>query len=171
MTFLPRILGVAFVALTAATAAAGDKHDRLYDARSMRGHFAFAMDGSFSSAPPPFSGAKENFPFTQVGRYHFDGNGGVTGEFTLSFQNPTSGGIVSMATEVGTYHVSDDGRMVIEFDDFRGGVLINRVTLDCVIAKRNRLAYCALIQLLSFQQEPSPVPLPATGLATFERQR
>jgi len=154
----------------AADSGAAKKHDA-YGDHSMRGNFAFSMDGSFSSAPPPFMGARENFAFSQAGLYYFDGHGGVSGEFSMAFENATSGGIFSTAMELGTYIVSHDGRMVIEFQDFRAGTLINEVTLDCVIVKKRQLARCVMVRLVSFQQGPQPVMLPVTGLGVFERQR
>ena len=143
----------------------------VFGVHSMRGYFAFTLEGSFSSAPPPFTGARENFAFSQIGRYHFDGAGRVKGEFSLAFQNPSSGGNAAAAIEIGTYSVTDDGRMIIEFQDFRGNALINEVTLDCIIVRRGRLARCMIVTLISYTQGPSPVALPVTGIGSFERQR
>ena len=134
----------------------GAEQDRNFGNHSMRGNFAYAMDGSFSSAPP-LSGDRENFPFSQVGRFHFDGAGNFKGEFSLAFQNAPSGGVYSTAIQTGSYQVTEDGRMIIQFQDFRGGRLINEGTLDCVIVQRRRLARCAMVELVSFQQGPNPV--------------
>ena len=150
---------------------AGAEQDRAFGNHSMRGSFAYAMDGSFASAPPPFIGDRENFRFSQVGRFHFDGAGSFKGEFSLAFQNAPSGGMYSTAIQTGSYQVTEDGRMIIQFQDFRGGLLINEGTLDCVIVQRRRLARCAMVELVSFQQGPNPVALPVTGLGTFQRQR
>ena len=73
--------------------------------------------------------------------------------------------------EIGSYAVTPDGRMMVQFEDFRGSTLINAVTLDCVIVRRNRLAHCIIVELISYTQGPAPVRLPVTGLATFQRQR
>ena len=156
--------------LAAAVSAAADD-EPMYGNHSMQGVFSFAIHGSFSSAPPPFLGARENFFFSQVGLYHFDGQGNVNGEFSLAFQNATSGGNYSTATEVGNYSISEDGRMIVWFEDFRGDFPINTVILDCVIVRKRKLARCVMVELVSLQQGPEPVPLPVTGIGVFERRR
>ena len=168
---LAAVFALAAALVIALPAVADDyKFAASFGTHSIRGDFAFTMAGSFSSAPPPFVGDRENFAFSRTGRYHFDGKGGVTGEFSLVFENATSGGNYSAAVQIGTYEVTQDGRMIIEFQNFRGDMLINEETLDCVIAKRRRLVRCIVVRLISFQQGPTPVPLPVTGLGAFERQ-
>lgn len=171
---LPRLTSLLFLTfiLPASANESADYDDgHVFGNHSMRGNYSFAIHGSFSSAPPPFMGTRENFAFSQVGLYYFDGFGNVNGEFSLAFQNATSGGNYSTATEVGTYTVSEDGRMIVQFEDFRGDFPINTVILDCVIVRQRKLARCAMVELISLQQGPLPVPLPVTGLGVFERQR
>lgn len=144
--------------------------DDAFDNRSMRGDFVLSMDGSFSSAPPPFTGERENFAFTFLGLLHFDGAGQVAGEATLVFEN-TSAGLVVPRTVVGTYSVAEDGRMTIETDEFVGGFKSNEVTYDCVIVQRRKLARCAITRLIGFSQGPDPVELPISAIGAFERQK
>lgn len=160
-----------FITILATAAPAAADNEPMYGNHSMQGVFSFAIHGSFSSAPPPFMGARENFSFSQVGLYYFDGQGNVDGEFSLAFQNAPSGGNYSTATEVGTYSISEDGRMIVWFEDFRGDFPINTVVLDCVIVRKRKLARCVMVELISLQQGPNPVALPVTGLGQFERQR
>lgn len=167
---IPLILAALFSGGLALADDDGDENES-YGVHSLRGHYAFSMDGSFSSAPPPFMGDRESFRFSQLGLYYFDGHGGVSGEFSLAFENETSGGNYSKAIEIGTYTVATDGRMLIEFQDYRGDRLINEATLDCVIVKRRKLARCIMVRLISYQQGPQPVPLSVTGLGAFKRQR
>lgn len=135
---------------------------------SMNKVFAFTTSGTFSSAPPPFTGPVENAAFSGVGLFHFDGNGRVRGDYTLVVQTLALGRATPV-TAAGTYSVDPNGRMIIRTEDFVGGVKGNEIAYECVIVQRNRLAQCQFIELISFQQGPDPVVLPATGLVKLER--
>lgn len=151
---------------------AEDHGDGVFDNRSMRGNFVLSMDGSFSSAPPPFTGERENLAMSQVGLFHFDGRGHVAGEYTLAFENELSGGLGFVPfTVVGTYSVAANGRMTIETEDFVGDFKSNEVSYECVIVERRKLARCMVTELVSFNQGPDPIVLPASGLGAFERQK
>lgn len=135
---------------------------------SMHKVFAFTASGTFSSAPPPFTGPAENVAFSGVGLFRFDGNGQVRGDYTFVVQGTTLGRATPF-TAAGTYSVDPDGRMIIRTEDFVGGVRANEIAYECVIVQRNRLAQCAFIEVVSFQQGPDPVVLPVTGLVKLER--
>jgi hypothetical protein len=164
---------IGIVLLLLLVGAAPRAEAQFFNNKSMQGNFVFSGSGTFSSAPPPFTGPVENFGFTEVGVFHFDGNGQVRVEYTLVLQGQAIGAAFPYTAE-GTYSVDPKGRMTIQTDDYNQGnqgVLNNKVRYDCRIVQSRRLAQCAFAELISYIQGPDPIALPISALFTLERQR
>jgi hypothetical protein len=156
----------------------GARADEIFGAQSLRGVQILSLNGSFSSAPPPFTGDRVRLDASAVGRLQFDGNGQVWGEYTLTFHTPTVPvGIRTRFSVFGTYRVEPDGRLLIETDEYviepperRDDVRDNAVTYECYLVQRQKAARCVLQSLVTFQQGPEPIPLPVAMTGTLEAQ-
>lgn len=143
---------------------------QFFDNQSMQGDFVFSGSGTFSSAPPPFTGPVENVGFTDIGVLRFDGKGKVRAEYTFVVQAQSVGGVTPHTAE-GTYSVDPNGRLTIQTDDYAQGIRGQTVSYDCRIVQRGRLARCAFTEVISYIQGPDPIALPISGLLTLEQQR
>lgn len=145
---------------------------------ALRGTFVIAIDGTFVSAPPPFTGGVLPFKASQVGRLVFDGAGLAKGEATLTFHHPdVPFGVISKFAFDGTYDVAANGHVVISLDEFpldmNGEPMATRansVVLECFIVRRNFQMRCVMHTLISYQQGPVPRSLPVTMSGSLQRQ-
>lgn len=148
------------------------------DNGALRGTFVISIDGTFVSAPPPFTGSVLAFKASQIGRLVFDGAGLAEGEATLTFHHPdVPFGVISKFALNGTYDVAPNGSVVINLDEFpldmNGEPVANRansVVLECYIVRRNFHSRCVLHTLISYQQGPAPRSLPVTMSGSLQRQ-
>jgi hypothetical protein len=156
----------------------GARADEIFGTQSLRGAQILSFHGSFSSAPPPFTGDRVRLDASQVGRLQFDGNGQVWGEYTLTFHTPTVPLAIRTRFSVfGTYRVEPDGRLLIETEEYviepqerRDDLRDNAVTYECYLVQRQRAARCVLQSLVTFQQGPEPIPLPVAMTGMLEAQ-
>lgn len=148
------------------------------DSRALRGAYVLSLDGTFSSAPPPFTGDVLPFEAAQVGRLVFDGAGLAWGEVTLTFHHPDIPfAVISRISLHGTYNVSPTGRAIISLDEFPigvngepGSVRTNSVVFECYVVRRRLQSRCVLHTLISYQQGPEPRNLPVTMSGLLQRQ-
>lgn len=170
------VLFITLAGLVTAPSNAFSSHN--FDNSALRGTFVLSMNGTFVSAPPPFTGAALPFAASQVGRLTFDGAGLANGEVTLVFHNPNIPFNVTSRFELrGAYEVSANGKVVISLDEFpldmNGDPVANRsnsMVLECYIVRRSTLR-CVLHTLISYQQGPEPRNLPVTMSGLLQRQR
>jgi hypothetical protein len=149
-----------------------------FDGGVLRGAYVLALDGSFVSAPPPFTGDVIALTASMLGRLEFDGSGLAWGEATLSFHHPEIPfGVVSRNALLGTYEVAPDGRTIFNVDEFPldingepGPVRTNSFVLECYSVQRLMLSRCILHSLISYQQGPEPRNLPVTMAGELQRQ-
>lgn len=149
-----------------------------FDNGTLRGTFVLSVDGTFISAPPPFTGDVLPFKAAQIGRLVFDGTGLVWGEATLTFHHPdVPFAVISRVALNGTYDIVPNGRVVINLDEFPldtngepGSIRANSVTLECYVVRRQLQARCVLNSLISYQQGPQPRSLPVTMSGSLQRQ-
>ena len=145
---------------------------------ALRGAFVLSLDGTFVSAPPPFTGPVLPFKASQVGRLVFDGAGLARGEVTLSFHHPNIPfGVISRIALDGTYDVQPNGRTIINLDEFAidmngepGATRTNTIVLECYVLRRYFQSRCLLHTLISYQQGPEPRSLPVTMSGSLQRQ-
>jgi len=156
------------------TAWSGDS----FDNGSLRGVFILSIDGTFVSAPPPFTGNVLPFAASQIGHLEFDGAGLATGEATLVFHHPDIPfGVVSRVAFSGTYNVAANGKAIINLDEFPldmngepGTMRANSLVMECYIVRRGLRSNCILHTLISYRQGPDPRNLPVTMSGTLHRQ-
>lgn len=149
-----------------------------FDNGALRGAFVLSIDGTFVSAPPPFTGSALPFKAAQIGRLVFDGTGLAWGEATLTFHHPDIPfGVISRVAFNGTYDVAPNGRAVINLDEFSldmngepGAIRTNSVILECYVVRRRLQSRCVLHTLISYQQGPDPRNLPVTMSGSLQRQ-
>lgn len=145
----------------------------------LSGPYVLALEGVFSSAPPPFTGDVLPFKAAQVGRLVFDGTGQARGEATLTFHHPDIPFAVRSRIALhGTVETLPGGRTLISIDEFPldangepAPLRTNSVVYECYVVQRQALLRCVLHSLVSFQQGPQPRNLPLTMAGTLERQR
>ena len=149
-----------------------------FDNEALRGTFVISIDGTFVSAPPPFTGSVLPFKASQVGRITFDGAGLAEGEATLTFHHPDIPfGVISRFALSGTYDVASNGSAVISLDEYPldmngnpAATRANSVELECYIVRRHFELHCMLHTLISYQQGPAPRSLPVTMSGSLQRQ-
>lgn len=168
--YLKSTAAIAILPLLLLVGAVPRAEAQFFDNQSMQGDFVLSGSGTFSSAPPPFTGPVENIGFTEIGVIHFDGNGKVRVEYTFVVQSQFIGGAIPYTAE-GTYSVDPTGRLTIRTDDHTEGVRANTIQYDCRIVRRGRLAQCAFTEVISYIQGPDPIALPTSGLIKLEHQR
>lgn len=172
MIAVPVIAG--FLALSAGIADATG----MFGAESLNGDFVISADGGFV-ALTPFAPDPLRLSVSMVGHLTLDGRGQVQGNWTISFHNAAVPfGVRSHYETVGTYEVTANGHMFMEFEEFQieppaadDGVADGIVGFECYIVKRQREARCILNTLISLQQGPDPVPEPVTLSGSLLRQR
>ena len=172
-----RLLAALLSGLLVATSATA-VHNNL-GTEALSGDFVLDLDGSFSSASPPFNGAVLQLVAAQVGTLSFDGTGQVWGEATLAFHNPSVPMTIrSRKALVGTYSVQPQGRVLINVDEFnlsddgqQGSQRTSSFALDCYVVQHQQLAQCIMHTLISYQQGPAPKELPVTMSGQLKRQR
>ena len=148
------------------------------DNGALRGAFVLSIDGTFVSAPPPFTGDALPFKASQIGRLVFDGAGLAWGEATLAFHHPDIPfGVISRVAFNGTYDVAPNGRAIISLDEFAldmngepGATRTNSIILECYVVRRRLQSRCVLHTLISYQQGPNPRNLPVTMSGMLQRQ-
>lgn len=150
----------------------------LYGTESLNGEYVVSADGGFV-AMTPFAPDPLRLSVAMVGRLTFDGNGLVSGHWTISFHNAAVPfGVRSRFQATGSYEVATDGHMFMEFEEFKveppasdDGVADGIVGFECYIVKRQQEARCVLNTLVSLTQGPDPVPEPVTLAGMLLRQR
>ena len=171
------ILKLSLVSLLACVFASPALARDHYDNKALRGTFVLSIDGTFVSAPPPFTGDVLPFRASQIGRLKFDGAGLAHGEATLTFHHPDIPfTVISRLAFSGAYDVAPNGNVVISLDEFPldmngepAAERTNSVVLECYIVRR-LLSRCVLHTLISYQQGPEPRNLPVTMSGVLQRQ-
>ena len=172
---LMRVAQIAALAIVLAVPSTAPARDH-FDNKSLRGAFVLSIDGTFVSAPPPFTGAVLPFRASQLGRLEFDGAGLARGEATLAFHHPdVPFTVISRVAFSGAYDVQANGRVLISLDEFpldvNGEPAANRtnsLVLECYIVRRLK-SRCVLHTLISYQQGPTPRNLPVTMSGSLQR--
>ena len=149
-----------------------------FDNGIVRGAYVLTLDGTFVSAPPPFTGGVLPFRAAQLGRLVFDGTGLAWGEATLSFHHPDIPfGVTSRIAFSGTYGVGPTGKTVIKLDEFPldangepGVIRTNSIVMDCYVVRRYLSSRCVLHTLISYQQGEEARSLPVTMSGSLQRQ-
>lgn len=174
-------IGRAFVVPAIAgflSVAAGVSHAAgSFGAQSMTGEFVISADGGFV-AMTPFSASPLRLNVSLIGRLWFDGDSRAYGEWTIAFHHAAVPFTARSHFEtVGTYEVTANGRMVMEFEEFKveppaqdDGIADGIVGFECYIVQRQQEARCILNSLTSLQQGPEPVPEPVTMSGILLRQ-
>ena len=170
---IAQVIAIAGVLALPSTALSRDH----FDNKALRGTFVLSIDGTFVSAPPPFTGDVLPFKASQIGRLEFDGAGLARGEATLAFHHPDIPfTVISRVAFSGAYDIAASGRVVISLDEFPldmngepGATRTNSVVLECYIVRR-LLSCCVLHTLISYQQGPEPRNLPVTMSGVLQRQ-
>jgi hypothetical protein len=142
------------------------------------GKYVLSLDGSFSSAPPPFTGEALDFEASLIALFTFDGSGNMYGEHTLAFHNvEIPFDVRSRFAVEAKYSVEPDGRLLIESKEFRldeagghGPSPDNIVDYACYLVAVGS-AECTMLRLTTYQQGPEPKLLPSTMSGSLERQR
>lgn len=168
---------VSIVAIILLSSAGSAGSTGLFGTESLNGDYVVSADGGFV-ALTPFAEDPLRLSVAMVGRLTFDGNGLVSGNWTISFHNAAVPfGVRSRFATIGSYEVATDGHMFMRFEEFKieppssdDGVADAEVGFECYIVRRNLNARCVLNTLISFGQGPEPVPEPVTLSGSLLRQ-
>lgn len=143
-----------------------------FGTESLRGYFAFSLDGTYSDLDQLMNLAGQAEPLTErafslVGLLHFNGAGRASGDAVLSSKNAWVGR-VSEFDVTGSYAVDTQGHAGISLqleEVFFGDFNYLDLAMECAIVRARRLARCVLVGLAD------PQARPATGHGSLVRQR